>query len=246
LAADLVEVAGQAGHTVMAYLFAQHGPETSPLAHMSAYLQEIADVVELTVEAVIADRLLKKQTVEALNNAFIGTTEPILTAALNACATEVGGWSVEPQHVIGWAGLPPLDSSQTFEVLPGLLTTPEMLVKAQEFISSLGKEPVTIGDTTGGVLPRVVANLINEAAFALMEDVASADDIDLAMQLGTNYPQGPLAWGDRIGLDQVLGIMTALGEAYGADRYRPAPLLQRLVQAGMWGQRTGRGFYNHA
>jgi 3-hydroxybutyryl-CoA dehydrogenase len=229
----------------MSYLFAQHGPETSPLAHMPGYLKEVADTLDLTVEAVIGDPLLKQQTIKALNEAFIGTAEPLLTAALNASATQVGGWSVEPQNVIGWACLPPLAASRTIEVLPGTLTGPAMLAKAQDFISSLGKEPVLIGDTVGGVLPRVVASLINEAAFALMEEVASAEDIDQAMQLGTNYPQGPLAWGDTIGLDQVLGIMAALGETYGVDRYRPAPLLRRLAQAGMWGQRTGRGFYMH-
>jgi 3-hydroxybutyryl-CoA dehydrogenase len=98
-------------------------------------------------------------------------------------------------------------------------------------------------DSVGAVLPRIVANLVNEAAFALTEGIAEAHDIDEAMKLGTNYPHGPLAWGDRIGLDQVAGIITALAAAYGSDRYRLAPALRQLALAGWWGKRTGQGFY---
>jgi 3-hydroxybutyryl-CoA dehydrogenase len=245
LAAEIAALAEQASHTVIKYLFAQEGPQSSPLAAMPAYVQEVADTLDLTIEAVIASREVKKQTIVSLNTAFIGTTEPILTACLNASASEVGGWSVEPGNVVGWAGLPPLAAAEVLEVLPGLRSDPAMLGKAEDFLRSLGKEPVRIADCVGGVLPRVVANLANEAAFALMEGVASAEDIDQAMQLGTNYPHGPLAWADRIGLDQVAGVLGALGEFYGADRYRAAPLLRQLVSAGLWGERTGKGFYSH-
>jgi len=245
LAAEVAALAERAGHTVVKYLFSQDGPQSAPLATLPAFVQEVADTLDLTVEAVIASREVKRQTITLLNTAFIGTGEPILTACLNASASEVSGWSVEPGNVVGWAGLPPLDAAEALEVLPGLRTDPQMLGQAEEFLRSLGKEPVRIADCVGGVLPRVVANLANEAAFALMEGVASAEDIDQAMQLGTNYPHGPLTWADRIGLDQVAGVLGALGEFYGSDRYRVAPLLRQLVSAGMWGERTGRGFYPH-
>ncbi|KAB2855191.1 MAG: 3-hydroxybutyryl-CoA dehydrogenase, partial [Anaerolineae bacterium] len=126
-----------------------------------------------------------------------------------------------------------------------LRTSQETIEAAQQFFTRLGKEPVIIRDCVGGVLPRVVASLINNAAYALMEGVASAADIDAAMKLGTNYPYGPLEWADKIGLDQVLGILDGLCEAYGQDRYRPAPILRQMVYAGHLGERTGRGFYEY-
>jgi 3-hydroxybutyryl-CoA dehydrogenase len=245
LASEVAELAARSGHTVLPYLFNQRGPDLAPLATLSTYVHEIANTIDLTVEAVISSRMLKELTLSQLSNAFVGTDEPILTAALNASASEVAQWTVHPANVVGFAGLPPLGDAETVEVMAGLKTDPAMLAKAQEFIMSLGKEPVLVGDTVGGILPRIVANLINEAAYALMEGVASAEDIDQAMKLGTNYPHGPLEWGDLIGLDQVVGIIDAIGESAGADRYRAAPMLQRFVHAGMWGQRTGQGFYQH-
>jgi 3-hydroxybutyryl-CoA dehydrogenase len=95
------------------------------------------------------------------------------------------------------------------------------------------------------VRARTVCCLINEAASALLENVASAEDIDQAMKLGTNYPHGPLAWADHIGLDAVLGVMTGLFEEWGEDRYRPSPLLRRMVLAGRLGKKTGEGFYQY-
>jgi 3-hydroxybutyryl-CoA dehydrogenase len=95
------------------------------------------------------------------------------------------------------------------------------------------------------VRARIVCCLINEAVTALMEGVASAADIDLAMKLGTNYPHGPLEWADQIGLDTVLGVMQGLFDEWGEDRYRPSPLLRRMVLAGKLGRKSGEGFYRY-
>jgi 3-hydroxybutyryl-CoA dehydrogenase len=104
---------------------------------------------------------------------------------------------------------------------------------------------VWVADGPGLVRARTVCCLINEAAGLLLEGVAAAADIDRAMQLGTNYPHGPLAWGDVIGLDVVLGVMNGLFNEWGEDRYRPSPLLRRLVAAGRLGRKTGQGFYTY-
>ena len=135
-------------------------------------------------------------------------------------------------RVVGFAALPPLADSKVIEFMPALQTSDEAKEKARAFWQSIGREPVEVADTVCGVLPRIVCNLINEAAYALMEGVATVEDIDLAMQLGTNWPRGPLTWADLIGLDQVVAILEALGNEFGPDQYRPAPLLRQYAHAG--------------
>jgi 3-hydroxybutyryl-CoA dehydrogenase len=109
----------------------------------------------------------------------------------------------------------------------------------------LGKETVRVKDAAGLTFPRILSLIVNEAARALEEEVASAEEIDVAMRLGVNYPQGPLKWADHIGLDEVLAVLEGLQRETGDDRYRPTPLLSKLVTAGFLGETTGRGFYSY-
>ncbi|NJN55033.1 MAG: hypothetical protein HC804_09925 [Anaerolineae bacterium] len=118
-------------------------------------------------------------------------------------------------------------------------------MRAVAFARQLKQEPVMVADGPGLVRARVVCCLINEAVSALMEGVASAEDIDKAMKLGTNYPYGPLEWADFIGLDTVLGILTGLFKEWGEDRYRPCPLLRHMVAARQLGRKTGQGFFSY-
>jgi 3-hydroxybutyryl-CoA dehydrogenase len=166
--------------------------------------------------------------------------------ALPCSTTEIASWAGQPGAVTGWGSVPPLEAGGMMEVAAGLQTAPEALAAAQAFWSSIGLKPAVVADGTGLVRARIVCALVNEAATALMEGVASAADIDTAMKLGTNYPRGPLEWGDLIGLDVVLGVMRGLHEDFGEDRYRPCPLLVRYVQAGRLGRKTGRGFFEYA
>jgi 3-hydroxybutyryl-CoA dehydrogenase len=107
-------------------------------------------------------------------------------------------------------------------------------------------ETAVVEDTVGLILPRIVCCLVNEAAYALMENVAQPRGIDTAMKLGTNYPYGPLEWGDLIGLDIVLAVLRGLYDEYGDDRYRPAPLLKQMVRAGRLGKKSDHGFYDYS
>jgi 3-hydroxybutyryl-CoA dehydrogenase len=111
--------------------------------------------------------------------------------------------------------------------------------------SEIGKQVEIVGDEPGLVFPRTLALLVNEATFALSERIANARDIDLAMKLGTNFPEGPLSWADQVGIDYIYAILTGLYREYGEDRYRPAPLLRKMIYAGYLGKEVGRGFYDY-
>lgn len=245
LARDFAEQAGRHGHAVASFFFTSSASAPSQVAEaLPVLLARLSGLVDITVEAVISSKEIKQQVLAVLDDALPEECV-ILPATLNASATEVGGWTGRASHVVGWAALPPLEQSSVFEVFAGLRSAPAAIEEALAFLESCGRTPVQVSDAVGGVLPRVVASLVNEAALALMEGVADAEDIDKAMRLGTNYPYGPLAWGDLIGLDQVLGTLQALGDAYGRERYQVAEILRQLVRAGFWGQESGRGFYQY-
>ena len=168
-----------------------------------------------------------------------------LTAALGHTAADAAVDMHARHRVVGFGALPPLQKGQTIEIAASPWTEAAALEQAGEFFRQVGLEPIVVPDGPGLVFPRVLCMIINEAAFALMEGVASAEDIDTAMKLGTNYPLGPLEWADRIGLDQVLSVVEGLQAEYGEDRYRPAPLLRRLVRAGHLGRSSGKGFHEY-
>lgn len=169
----------------------------------------------------------------------------LLTSALPTSATQAAAWVDRPERVVGFGLLAPFARGDSVELAPAMQTANEALERAEGFWEALGCETVRVGDGPGLVRARIVCCLINEAASALLEGVATAADIDRAMQLGTNYPHGPLSWGDRLGLDTVLGVMTGLFEEWGEDRYRPSPLLKRMVAAGRLGRKSGRGFFEY-
>lgn len=171
------------------------------------------------------------------------------TVALYAPALSISELAMAypwPERVVGFGFLEQmLSPGSLIEIAPGLRTRPEAADEVEAFLKTQGFETERVGDFSGLVLRRVLFMIINEAAYALWEGIASREDIDLAMKLGTNYPMGPLEWADAIGLDRVYDGLKGLHEEYGDDRYRPCPLIRKLVMSGFTGKRAGRGFYTH-
>jgi 3-hydroxybutyryl-CoA dehydrogenase len=166
-----------------------------------------------------------------------GGPQAILCAAGSLAALDPGG------SAVGFHALCPLEHSQLVELTRGIDTAASAVAAAERFFATLGKHTAWVGDSPGLVLGRIVYQVINEAAFALGEGVGSASDIDAGMVDGLNYPLGPLAWADEIGLDQVLSALDALFEEFREERYRAAPALRRLAFSGRIGRATGAGFF---
>lgn len=236
---EIGRICQTAGHDVVAYLV-----EDFPSAVQSGWQMPDAVSADIAIEVHNESAHAKEELIRALS-AFVPQETLILTSAMPTSTTQAASWVPNPQRVVGFGLVPPILPNSLVELAPALQTDSAYLQKAIDFWQGINMEPVQVADGPGLVRARTVCCLINEAASALLEDVATPADIDLAMKLGTNYPHGPLAWADQIGLDAVLGTMVGLYEEWGEDRYRPSPLLRRLVTAGYLGQKTGRGFYEY-
>jgi 3-hydroxybutyryl-CoA dehydrogenase len=197
-------------------------------------------VIEVHNESAASKRAL----LDGLGGA-VPTGSLILTSALATSATLAASWLPSPARVVGFGLLPPLADKGLVELALPMQASSTALERAKEFWTGLGYESVVVADGPGLVRSRIVCCLINEAVSALHERVATASDIDQAMRLGTNYPFGPLEWADLMGLDTVLGVMNGLFDEWGEDRYRPSPLLRRMVLSGRLGRKSGEGFYRY-
>jgi 3-hydroxybutyryl-CoA dehydrogenase len=159
--------------------------------------------------------------------------------------TKIAAATHRPQLVIGMHFMNPVPLMKLVEVIRGLATTDEVTAAIMETCRKMGKEPVEARDSPGFISNRVLCPMINEAIFALQEGVGTPEAIDTVMKLGMNHPMGPLTLADLIGLDVVLFVMEVLQRDLGEDKYRPAPLLRRMVDAGWLGRKSGRGFYKY-
>ena len=159
--------------------------------------------------------------------------------------TSIGAQTGRPGQVIGMHFMNPVPLMPLVEVIRGVETTDATASRTVEIAKSLGKTPVEVNDSPGFVSNRVLMPMINEAIFCVMEGVATPEAIDTVMKLGMNHPLGPLALADLIGLDVCLAILQVLHRDLGDDKYRPCPLLARMVAAGRLGKKSGRGFYDY-
>ncbi|HAI21826.1 MAG TPA: 3-hydroxybutyryl-CoA dehydrogenase [Clostridiales bacterium UBA8153] len=203
-----------------------------------------ASGAQVVIEAVVEDAGVKKTLLGEMDRLCSpGTILATNTSSISI--TELAAATTRPDRFIGMHFMNPVPLMQLVEIIRGQATSDQTHAAIFALAQALGKTPVTVRDYPGFVANRLLMPMINEAAFCLMEGVASAEDIDTVMKLGMNHPMGPLALADLIGLDTCLAIMEVLHTGFGDSKYRPCPLLRRLVKAGQLGRKTGRGFYQY-
>ena len=196
----------------------------------------------LVVEAATEKRELKFQIFTELDR-FAERSAVLATNTSSISITEIAGRTAHPERVIGMHFMNPVPVMQLVEVIRGLATSDETMQRVLAWSRTVGKTPVEVNDYPGFVANRILMPMINEAIYCLMEGVGTAEAIDTVMKLGMNHPLGPLALADLIGLDTCLSILEVLQDGLGDPKYRPCPLLRRMVAAGHLGRKSGRGFY---
>ncbi|MCG6949658.1 MAG: 3-hydroxybutyryl-CoA dehydrogenase [Acidobacteria bacterium] len=199
---------------------------------------------DLALEAVQEDFGLKRQILRELDHRM-PPENPIVLTTSTLSITELAAQNNNPERIVGMHFLFPVTTTRVVEVVRGQLTTDDVYDRAIEFARLLGKIPIKVFEMPGFVTTRVLLPLINEAMHVVMEGVADAAEVDLAMKMGYDFHIGPLEWADRTGLDRVLNWMKHLHNESGEPRFRPCPLLKRLVRAGLLGAKTGRGFFEY-
>ncbi|HZS00989.1 MAG TPA: 3-hydroxybutyryl-CoA dehydrogenase [Chloroflexota bacterium] len=211
--------------------------------HPAPDLAALADV-QFVVEAVVEREPAKTEVLAALDR-LVGPDTVLASNTSSISITRLAAATGRPDRVVGMHFFNPVPVMRLVEIVSGVHTAEATVATARDLALRLGKTPVEVRDYPGFVSNRLLMPMINEAAYALLEGVATAEAIDQVMTLGMNHPMGPLALADLIGLDVCLDIMRVLQAGFGDDKYRPCPLLVNLVAAGYLGRKSGRGFYTY-
>jgi len=200
---------------------------------------------DLIVEAATENEALKVKILQK-TEAIVSHDTIVATNTSSISITRLAGALERPDRFVGMHFFNPVPVMALVEIISGLRTSEATVAAVVELSRKLGKTPIGVKNSAGFVVNRILCPMINEAIFALQEGLASAEEIDAGMKLGCNHPIGPLALCDLIGLDVELAVMEVLYNAFNDSKYRPAPLLREMVDAGMLGRKTGRGFYDYA
>jgi 3-hydroxybutyryl-CoA dehydrogenase len=198
----------------------------------------------LVIEAVSEVFDVKRRVFAELDRICDQTTI-LATNTSSISVTQLAGTTKRPERVIGMHFMNPVPVMKLVEIIRGMQTSEETFLATRSFVERLDKVPVVVNDSPGFVSNRVLMPMINEAIFCVYEDVATPEAVDAVMKLGMNHPMGPLTLADLIGLDVCLNIMETLYAGFSDPKYRPCPLLRKMVAAGHLGRKSGEGFYRY-